>query len=86
MIAVDAVRKAAGTVLVGGWRRATVYVAPDLVVKATRRHRPRKNSGSIEMVVTVGVPNYAEREFIKQAKRAGEPFPIKRILLKPWKE
>lgn len=86
MIAADAVKKAAGTVLVGGWRRATVYVAPDLVVKATRRHRPRKNARTVEMVVTVGGPNYAEREFIKQARKSGEPFPIKRVLLKPWKE
>jgi hypothetical protein len=34
-----------------------------------------------EIVVTIGKPNYAERKFIELAKKAGEPFPIKKIQL-----
>lgn len=81
-----AVQQTASAILDGDARRATKYIAPNLVVKATRRHRPNRRARTVEMVVTVGRPNYAEREFIKQAAKAGEPFPIKRMLLKPWKE
>jgi len=34
------------------------------------------------MVLTIGRPNYAEREFIKLCKKAGEPFPVKKMQLK----
>lgn len=36
----------------------------------------------INVVVTVGAPNYAGREFIKACKKAGETFPVKKIQLK----
>lgn len=74
-------------ILLGGVKRATAYISPTLVAKATRRGKlshsslmPRKDN--IEMVVTVGRPNYAERQFIKLCKKAGESFPIKKIQLK----
>jgi len=65
-----------------GGRSATKYLSPVLVVKATRHGKPCKNERSTSMVVTVGKPNYAEREFIKKCKKAGEPFPVKKIQLK----
>jgi hypothetical protein len=30
---------------------------------------------------TIGIPNYL-REFIRKCKKAGEPFPVKKIQLK----
>lgn len=57
-------------------RRATYYAEPGLTVKATRRHRPDRRSKTEEFVVTIGRPNYAEREWIKDAKKAGEPLPF----------
>lgn len=71
--------------VLNGAKRATKYVSPTFTIKATRPHKPDKRAGgSTTISLTVGRPNYAEREFIKQAKKAGEPFPIKRVLLKAW--
>jgi hypothetical protein len=67
--------------LMRGARRATRYISPTEVVKATRRHKPRKSDRTTEMVVTVGRPNYAEREFIKRCKKSGEPLPVNKIHL-----
>lgn len=61
---------------------ATKYLAPNLVVRATRRGKFDKRNRSFEFVVTIGKPNYRERDFIAQCKRAGEKFPIKKIQLK----
>jgi hypothetical protein len=46
----------------------------------------RKFKGSMELVVTIGKPNYAEREFLAQCKRAScnprrflfKSFPVKK--------
>lgn len=65
-------------------KRATKYVSPALVVKATRRHKPRRNERTAEIVLTIGAPNYAERAFIKTARKAGEAFPIRKVQLKHW--
>jgi hypothetical protein len=64
-----------------GARKATRYVSPRLVVKACRRHKPDRRNLRVEFVVTLGAPNYAEREFIKRCKKAGEPFPVRKIQL-----
>lgn len=68
-----------------GAYRATKYVSPRRVISATRRRFNKKivlNDKCPEISVRVGQPNYAEREFIKRALGAGEPFPIKKIQLK----
>lgn len=69
-------------VLNGGAKKATKYLGEKLVVKATLRGKHDKRYGSTTILFTVGAPNYAEREFIKTAKKAKEPFPIKKIQLK----
>lgn len=63
---------------------ATKYLSPTEVITATRRLVRGKvdRRRNIEIVLKLGRPNYDEREFIRNAKKAGEPFPIKRILLK----
>lgn len=67
--------------------RATKYVSEKQTIKVTRRrykrgsyHRTKSDRG--EFLVTAGRPNFAERLFIKRAKKAGEPFPVKKIQLK----
>lgn len=82
-------RKAISTVVEAvlelGARRATKFISPRDVVKATRRHKPDKRSNSTEVVVTIGRPNYAEREFIKRCRNANEPFPVRKLQLKWYK-
>lgn len=61
--------------------RATKFLGPDLVVRATRPHKYDRRNRSNTVVVTVGKPNYREREFIKACRKAGEPLPVKKIQL-----
>ena len=64
--------------------RATRYLSPRLVVRATRRRYGRARRavrGVTEILVTIGKPNHRERAFIRDAKRAGEPFPVKKTQL-----
>lgn len=63
--------------------RATKYISPTQVVRATRKvYGGKLINGNIELVLTIGKPNYVEREFIKECRKAGEPFPVKNIQLK----
>ena len=66
--------------------RATKYVSDKAVVRATQRRYLRRSPrlGSredAEVSLHIGRPNYAERLFVKKCKRAGEPFPVKKIQL-----
>lgn len=63
---------------------ATKYIDINFIVRATRKLHRRKidKRGNAEIVVTIGRPNYLERDFIKQCKKAGEKFPVKGIILK----
>lgn len=67
-----------------GYKRATKYLSPKLTVKAARQHRPRRNERSVTVVVTIGRPNYVERTFISQCKKAGVPFPVRKTQLRLW--
>ena len=67
-----------------GDKKATVYIARDYVVKATRKDKLDRRNKSETFVVTMGRPNYLERKFIKLCEKAGEPFPVKKVVLKPW--
>lgn len=68
-------------VLMDGVYRATKYLEPGYVIKSTRQGKLDKRSPAMTVLVTVGKPNYAERQFIKKCKLAGEPFPVKKIQL-----
>lgn len=74
-----------------GARKATLYVSPTQTVKGSRpAFKSDKKRGRfadarkthIEILLTFGQPNYEEREFIRRCKKAGEPFPIKKLQLK----
>jgi hypothetical protein len=77
----------AESILVGGSYKATKILGEQLTVKACRR-RFRAYGGKVrkghrvEILFTVGKPNFAERCLIRKAKRMGMKFPIKKILEK----
>lgn len=63
--------------------RATKYVSPTLVVRATRsRLRDKIDKKWMQVTLSICKPNYIDRELIKECKKAGEPFPVKKIQLK----
>lgn len=66
-------------------RQATIFLAPQFVVKATRRFRPDKRSFHEEILLTLGKPNSKERQFIRLCLRVKEPFPVKKMQLKWYK-
>lgn len=64
-------------------RQAVKYVSPKEIVRATRRlQRGRVPCGNIDIVLTIGRPNYKDRQFIKKCQKVGEPFPVKKIQLR----
>lgn len=67
-------------ILEGGAIKATKYFSPTEVIKATRRMYGNKKSN--EILFTFGKPNYAERKFIRDCKKACEQFPIKKVQIK----
>ena len=68
--------------------KSTKYITPKFVIKAKRKLFNNKIciSGNIEIVLTIGKPNYKERQFIKECIKSKEPFPIKKIQLKHIKD
>jgi hypothetical protein len=66
-------------------KRASNYVSPDLVINGCRMHPATKRSRSTTIVLSIGKPNYSNREFIKLCKKAGEPFPAKKMQLRWYK-
>lgn len=60
-----------------GVKRATYFISPKEVVKATF-HGKRTRCPQRHVVITVGAPNYEERQFIKKVKKEGMKFPIRR--------
>lgn len=73
--------KLAECIFEGGAYKATKYLSESLTIKATRKRYQGKilKRGAINIVFTVGRPNYEEWEFIKKCKKAGEPFPVRKI-------
>jgi hypothetical protein len=70
-------------------KRATKYLRPDFVISAQRKvwgGKPNFRDKSVEVILKIGKPNFAEREFIKSCKKAGEPFPVKGVQFKFFKE
>lgn len=62
-------------IISNGAYKVTKYLGTDLTVKATRKRYGGKvltgKRRAIEILFTVGPPNYEEREKIKRAKIAG---------------
>ena len=65
--------------------RAIKYVTPQLVIKATRKRYNKKicnSTRTIDICLTIGKPNYAERKTIKDLLQVKESFPVKKIQYK----
>lgn len=66
-------------------KKATQYISPKLIIRAVRRtsktYKPRKGE-NVQISLTIGRPNYAEREFIKLCTKAKEKFPVRNIQFK----
>lgn len=69
-------------VLDQGAKKATYYFSEKEVAKLTYFGHRRRNERRQTMTLTVGNPNWDEREFIRKAKKAGESFPIKKVQLR----
>lgn len=65
-------------------KQVIVYNSPKSTVKLTRIRRFDKRSRGESFVLTIGSPCYRAREFIKLCKKAGEPFPVRKVQLKMW--
>jgi hypothetical protein len=63
-------------------RKATKFVSPTFIVRATRQRKPRANARSWTVMFTFGKPNFRERCFVKACQKSGEPFPIRKVQLK----
>lgn len=66
--------------------KAVKYISPTLVVRAVRKRYNKKiiKDGNIEITLTIGKPNYLEREFISDCRKSGEPFSVKKIQVKEY--
>jgi hypothetical protein len=60
---------------------AVKYISPTHIVRATRA-RTNGKGGNMEVTLTIGKPNYLERDFIKDCRKVGERFPIRDVVLK----
>lgn len=67
-----------------GAYKATKYISKNETLKATRKRYKGKiyKGHAVEIMFTLGKPNYEEREFIKMCFSASEPFPVKKIQVK----
>lgn len=66
-----------------GARKTTKFVSPTEVYKATRRTRKGAERSRIEVVLTLGRPNYSERVAIRKIRKSGLAFPVKGIFFLP---
>lgn len=74
------------TLLKSDLKRVTKFVSPKLTIKATRLFKPNRVQTAETYIVSIGRPNFAERKFIKDAVKAGEPFPVRNILFQHFPE
>lgn len=65
----------------GAWK-ATKFIGDKEIVRVTVIGKKLPKRGNHNYWVTIGRPNYEEREYIKSAKKAGELFQFKRLWLR----
>lgn len=76
------VERVVQSILEGGVVKATKFVSPRLIVRATRTKNSFGKRENIEMTLTIGRPNFAEREYIKESIKAKEKFPLEGVVIK----
>lgn len=66
-----------------GAAKATKFISKKSIIRASRTiYKGKIVKGNVEIRLTIGKPNFSEREFIKVLKKSGEKFPVKNIILK----
>lgn len=78
-------RKVVAALLENGASRATKFISENETITAKRvlyKGKLNKRERRGQVVLSFGRPNFAERDFISRCKKAGEPFPVKKIKLK----
>lgn len=65
-------------------KTATKYIDAKTVVHATWHFKPSGRNSRETVILTFGSPNYLDRIFIKKCKKAGEPFPVKKVQLRAY--
>lgn len=82
----EQIKKTVDALLANGAWKAALFLSPTEVVRATRTFYRRRRGGfdakRIEVKVTIGRPNYQERDLVKAFKRADETFPVRKVQLK----
>jgi hypothetical protein len=73
---VEATREVVKVIILEGAYKATKYLSDKLTVKATRkRFKGKFLKKAIDITLTIGPPNYEERENIKRAKKEAKGQP-----------
>ena len=62
--------------------RVTHYESPRRTIKVTRFGKPDKRDRLRIYVLTIGRPNFAEKDFIEMCRAVGEPFPVRKFQIK----
>lgn len=61
-------------ILVGGYYKSVKFINDKLTVKATRKRykgKVKQNEKQTQILLTIGPPNYEERDALKKAKKEG---------------
>lgn len=78
-----AIAQVAEAVLINRAHKATKYISPTFIVRASiPLHKGKFPSRPTTFVITIGKPNFLERKFVKTLQKAKEPFPVKNIIVK----
>lgn len=69
---------------------ATKFLSATQVIRVThpryacRNTQWSKRARRLDLRLTIGEPNYRERQFIAACKKAGEPLPVRKIQLRDF--
>ena len=65
-------------------RKVTRFVSNNFIVRATRQFPVDHRNSRETIILTWGRPNYAERQFIKDVKKAGKALPSRKLFMSYW--
>jgi hypothetical protein len=71
-VRIRAIQEVTYEILIKGAYKATKFLSPKMTVKATRKRYDKKiwhDEKQMQIMLTIGPPNYEEREMLKRAKK-----------------
>ena len=77
-------QKVCAALLAGDCKSAIQYIDTKTVIKATWMYKPNGRNSRETIIISFGVPGYREAAFVKACVKAGEPFPVKKVQLRPY--